>query len=164
MALKGDRVVGDGGEISFFMNETATRGVCVVFDTSASGSGVAMDQAEAKVKLPDVANSSGEYPVGILLNDMVNIDPTRQHINQHKDEVQLGGKVTVLKYGQVTTSSIYSGQTPGPGLMAYAALDGTLMAGTSVPNDTTRIGTWMSKKDADGYAKLQVNITTAVAS
>jgi Arc/MetJ family transcription regulator len=40
---------------------------------------------------------SGKVPVGLLLNDMVNIDLTRQHLNQHKDEVQKGGKVTLLK-------------------------------------------------------------------
>jgi hypothetical protein len=50
--------------------------------------------------------ASGAKPVGVLLNDVVNLDLTRQHINWHKDEVQQGGKVTLLQVGQVTTDSV----------------------------------------------------------
>lgn len=92
MALKSDRSVLDT-DISFFMNEAATRGG--VASVSTGGSGAAMDQGEALVTY--AALPSGAVPVGLLLNDMVNIDLTRQHLNQHKDEVQKGGKVTLLR-------------------------------------------------------------------
>ena len=97
MALKADRTELDV-DISFFYNEgTATRGGIVIIDTV--GSGAAMDQARAKVKYAQAAPT--DKPVGVLLNDVVNIDLTRQHINWHKDEVQKGGKVTLLKKGTI---------------------------------------------------------------
>ena len=101
MALKPDRheVVTD---ISFFMNETAERGIIVTHSTA--GSGAAMDDSNALVAIPTTA--SGSAPAGLLLNDVVNIDLTRQHLNQHQDEVQKGGKVTLLKQGYVVTNKL----------------------------------------------------------
>jgi hypothetical protein len=107
MALKADRHELQT-DISFFMNEVATRGGVASLDASTLGnlngvgsSGAAMDQSQALVKYVATRSAasagSGIVPVGILLNDMVNLDLTRQHINWHKDEVQKGGKVTLLK-------------------------------------------------------------------
>lgn len=153
MALKPDRIE-NLTDISFFMNTTAERGgvACVV--VSASGSGVAMDDANAVVAYAAVG--SGARPVGVLLNDVVNYDLTRQHINWFKDETQVGGKVTLLRHGQVTTNYITAGATPGPGLDAYVNNSGYV--GVTAAGGT-KIGQWLSAKDADGYAKLSVNIT-----
>lgn len=97
MALKSDRYEFQT-DISFFYNAgTATRGGVVVHDATA-GSGAAMDQGVNLVKYAAVTAAS--RPVGILLNDVVNKDLTRTHLNQHKDEVQKGGKVTVLQIGR----------------------------------------------------------------
>ena len=63
-----------------------------------------MDNAVALATVK--ANPSGAYPLGVLLNDMVNLDLTRQHLNQHKDEVQKGGKITILRKGYVVTDAI----------------------------------------------------------
>jgi len=157
MALKGDRNYGQGVDLNFYMNETAERGIVVVHDASVgSGSGAAMDTADAAVKKPDVANGSGELPVGVLLNDVVNYDLTRQHINWHKDEVQLGGKVLILRHGWVVTDMIESGVVVGPGLPAYFTTNGEL---NITSTNSTRVGTWMSAKDSDGFARLEVNMS-----
>ena len=156
MALKGDRNYDELVDISFFMsNATGERGCIVIHDTTVSGSGAAMDDANQLVMIP-TGVISGKYPAGLLLNDVVNLDLTRQHINQHKDEVQLGGKVTLLRRGTVVTNSITSGQTPGPGQVAYADTDGkfTPTGGSGKPI----VGRFLSKMDADGYAKIDVNI------
>ena len=92
MALKSDRSTLQT-DISFFMNEAATRGGVVTLSTA--GSGASMDNGNAVVTY--VASPSGKVPAGLLINDMVDIDLTRQHLNQHKDEVQKGGKVTLLR-------------------------------------------------------------------
>lgn len=134
MALKTDRSVLDT-DISFFMNEAATRGG--IASVSTGGSGAAMDQGEALVTYAAVP--SGKVPVGLLLNDMVNIDLTRQHLNQHKDEVQKGGKVTLLRKGYVVTNSI-EGADPSAGDPAYVAHSGNLAASDLSDDDT----------DADG--------------
>jgi len=78
MALKSDRNEVQT-DISFFMNEAATRGGVV--SISAGGSGAAMDQGAALVTY---TAASGKAPIGILLNDMVDLDLTRQHITNIK--------------------------------------------------------------------------------
>ena len=150
MALKSDRIEALT-DISFFMNTTAQRGGVVSAVTS--GSGVAMDDANAVVAY--AAAASGAKPIGVLLNDVVDLDLTRQHINWHKDEVQVGGKVTVLRQGQVVTNMLVSGITPTAGTPAYVGASG--LVGTSSTN-AVQIGSFLSGKDADGYAKLSVNI------
>jgi hypothetical protein len=148
MALKPDRIE-LLTDVSFFMNTTAERGGVVSVVTG--GSGVSMDDAGAVVAY--AAAASGSKPVGVLLNDVVNIDLTRQHINWHKDEVLLGGKVTLLRQGQVTTNK--TAGSPVAGADAYVGANGAI--GTSSTN-AVKIGQFLSAPDADGYAKLSVNI------
>ena len=154
MALKPDRIELQT-DVSFFMNSTATRGGVASVSPASTGVGVAMDDANAVVVYAAVA--SGSKPVGVLLNDVVNLDLTRQHINWHKDEVQLGGKVTVLRQGQVTTNMIVSGAAPGAGSGAYVGANG-LVGTDSDSGNNAKVGTFLSSKDSDGYAKLSVNI------
>lgn len=151
MALKPDRIEAYT-DISFFMNEVAERGGVVVHTTS--GSGVSMDDASAVVEY--AADQSGTVPAGLLLNDVVNIDLTRQHINWHKDEVQVGSKVTVLRQGQVTTDMVASGVAPSAGDSAYYGANGLL---TTTSTNSVKVGRFLSSKDADGYVKVDINIT-----
>jgi hypothetical protein len=150
MALKPDRVE-LLTDVSFFMNTTAERGGVVSVVTA--GSGVSMDDASAVVGY--AATVSGSKPVGVLLNDVVDLDLTRQHINWYRDEVQKGGKVTVLRQGQVTTNRLVSAATPSAGDDAYVGVSGLI--GTSSTN-SVKIGQFLSSKDADGYAKVSVNL------
>jgi hypothetical protein len=148
MALKPDRIE-HLTDISFFMNTVAERGGVVSFVTS--GVGVSMDDADAVVAYATAA--SGSVPAGVLLNDVVNLDLTRQHINWHKDEVQVGGKVTLLRVGQVTTDLVDGNPEAGDG--AYVGPSGTI---STTSTNAVKIGTFLSGKDADGYAKVSVNI------
>jgi hypothetical protein len=149
MALKADRIEALS-DISFFMNTVAERGGVVSVVTA--GSGVSMDDANAVVRYAPTV--SGSKPLGILLNDVVNYDLTRQHINWHKDEVQVGGKVALLRQGQVTTNMVTG--SPTAGADAYVGVSG--LVGTSSTN-SVKIGQFLSSADADGYVKLSVNIT-----
>ena len=138
-------------ELSFFMNETAERGLLVV--ASTQGSGAAMDDSAAAVKIGAVADIVTDAPVGVLLNDVVNLDLTRQHINYAKDEVQQGSKVLLLRVGTVTTDQISGSITMGAA--AHFMSDGTLATGSTA---SIQVGRFLSKKDADGYAKVAINI------
>lgn len=154
MALKSDRYELQT-DISFFYNEgTATRGGVVVHDTA--GSGAAMDQGVNLVKY--VAVTATSRPVGVLLNDVVNKDLTRTHLNQHKDEVQKGGKVTVLRKGYVLTSNLTG--TPVAGDPAYAChvTAGNIRPDSPGSSGVLQIGRFLSSKDEDGYAKVEVNL------
>lgn len=158
MALKGDRLE-FLTDISFFNNNTvAVRGgiACIV----SAGSGSALDQSAAQVGY--IANSSGQQPVGLLLNDVVNLDMTRQHINWHHNEVQVGGKVTLCKKGFLVTNFIAG--TPAFGDFAHLASSGFVM-NVSVANSVTvnrianpKVGVFHSTLDEDGYAKIYIDL------
>jgi len=153
MALKPDRVEAYT-DISFFCDTVSERGGIVSHVTG--GSGVSMDDANAVVRYS--ATGSGIIPAGLLLNDVVNIDLTRQHINWFKDEVQVGGKVVVLRQGQVTTNMIES-VAPTIGQDAYCGVSGLLTNVVPVHNEAVKVGRFLSTKDADGYVKVDINIT-----
>ena len=140
-------------DLSFFMNETAERGIVVVASTQGSGS--AMDDSAAAVKIGAQLGLPTDAPVGLLLNDVVNLDLTRQHINYAKDEVQKGSKVLLLRVGTVVTDQISGAITMGD--PAHIATGGELCSATAYSGSAV-IGRWLSKKDADGYAKVAINI------
>jgi hypothetical protein len=149
MALKPDRIE-LLTDVSFFMNSTATRGG--VASVVTGGVGVSMDDATAVVAYAAVA--SGAKPVGVLLNDVVDLDLTRQHINWHKDEVQVGGKVTLLRQGQVTTNLVAG--SPAAGADAYVANNGVIS--TTQASGAVKVGQFLSAVDSNGYAKVSVNL------
>lgn len=147
MALKSDRYELQT-DISFFYNDgVATRGGVVCHDVTA-GTGAAMDQGVNLVKY-----STSGVPVGVLLNDVVNKDLTRTHLNQYKDEVQKGGKVTVLRKGYVLTNNLDGNPVAGSGAFASTSAAGNI----SMTGDY-QVGRFLSSKDADGYAKVEVNL------
>lgn len=150
MALKPDRHILQD-DISFFMNETGNRGGIVVFSTF--GSGASMDDTNAKVAYPG-ATVSGTVPAGLLLNDVVDYDLTKQHRNFYQDQVQKGQKVAIMTKGWVVTNNITG--TPAVGSSAYYDLNGNL--GPDSPANGTQVGRFLSAKDADGYAKVQIDL------
>jgi len=158
MALKSDRSTLQT-DISFFMNEAATRGGVAAISTG--GSGVSLDNGAAVVTY--AALPSGKVPVGLLVNDMVSIDLTRQHLNQHKDEVQKGGKVTLLTKGWVVTNNL-EGTNPSAGDLAYLGHSGNiatsdLSADDSDADGSSRVvGRFLSAVDQGGYAKVFIDL------
>ena len=146
MALKPDRVE-HLTDLSFFMDEIGTRGQIVTH--SSDGSGASMDDANAKVIK---ATGTGDNPAGLLLNDVVDLDLTRQHINFAKDEVQKGGKVLLLRRGTVVTDNLAG--TPAAGAKAYFTADAKITSAAG----SVQIGRFLSAEDADGYAKVEINI------
>lgn len=161
MALKADRIHVDS-QIDFFMNEVAERGKIAIVSTV--GSGAAMDQAQ-QLATCTYTSISGVQPLGVLMCDMVNNDLTRMHENWHKEEVQIGGKVTIWNKCTVVTDRIYPGHTPAAGKPAFLAPSGFIGASLiqtdsdSITNQMRyTIGRFLSDKDDDGYCKVSVNL------
>ena len=152
MALRPDRVevVTD---LSYFMNATSERGILVVHD--GGGSGAAMDDSAATVKVPTTFT---QQPAGLLLNDVVNLDLTRQHINYNKDEVQQGGKVLLLRRGTVVTDQISGTPVIGEQVHFAIGVSGGFLTTASESSASDQVGRWLSTKDPDGYAKCEINI------
>lgn len=159
MALKHSRVV-DKEDNSYYFNSIASRGGVGCVQTG--GSGTALDNqgspSSPKPLASYPATSSGAKPVGILTDDTVDIDTTKFHVNFHKREVDIPGKVNHIVKGTVSTNMIHAGVTPADGDLAFLHSSGLLGTTQNGAANNPRIGTWRSSKDADGYAKLEVNL------
>lgn len=157
MALKGDRFEAITS-IEFFMNQVAERGGVVVSatgSTSNGGSGAALDQFKSQVEYA-AAGSSGRYPVGLLLNDMVNLDLTKTHPNWQRNQMQQGSKVTLLREGWVVTNMLVPGDVPALGSGAYLGNSGLLTTSSSAGQQ--KVGRFESAVDADGFCKVYVKL------
>jgi len=87
---------------------------------------------------------------------MVDEDLTRTELNEHKDEMQKGSKVTICRAGWVTTNMIEAGVTPtANGQKAYLGVSGLL---TTTAGVNPEVGEFQSTKDEDGYAKVYINL------
>jgi hypothetical protein len=150
MALKTDRYEMQT-DISYFMTSAQSRGGVASLVTG--GSGAAMDQGVNLVSY--AALPANAKPVGLLLNDVVDNDLTRVPPNRYKNEVQVGGKVTLLRKGYVVTNMILG--TPAAGGSAFIGHSGNI-ATTNIGGNATVIGMFMSSKDQDGYAKVEINL------
>ena len=154
MALKSYRTEVNNGayvNVDNFMNTTGEAGYVVVFDTTTSGSGSAFDAPGSVVKL---SAATSDKPAGILLMDVVNKDLSQTHLNQNKREGQVGGKVAILRRGVVTLNCLSGGSAPAPGDACHFGPGGVV----STTATSARIGTFVSSRDSEGYAKVDVTI------
>jgi hypothetical protein len=156
MALKPDREE-LAHDISWYMNEVAERGGVVTQLTAGSGGAwkTVMGDTHNLVTYA-AAPTSGSRPVGLLLNDMVNVDVglgMTQRFGQ-RDEMPVGGKCTLLRRGWVTTNKIVG--TPVGGESAFVGPSG-LIGPAGAPGITTvPVGSFLGSKDEDGYARVSV--------
>ena len=190
MALKPDRNVLEDDISHFYASSllntsTDDRGGIVVATGTAgtAPSGAAMDQSVNQCVY--VAAPSGHHPLGMLMVDVVNIDLTRQILNPFKSEAQVGDKVVLMRKGYAVTNKIIAGgaggavNTPTQGAAAYCGPSGNLTAdqgivwatgykhgteagGYGFKTQFPRVGTFMSKVDEDGYAKVYVDLPASL--
>lgn len=154
MALKGDRQIFRDA-IDFFSSGTGEKGYVAVLGISPSGGmGAVLDDADGFVYVP--TGASGTVPIGVLLQDVVNKDLTQTHLNFHKEEVQTGGKVTLLMEGWCYTNAVTG--TPKAGDKAYLANGGIFSTTFTNVSATPPLGVFKGKKDSDGYIAVYVDL------
>lgn len=151
MALKGDRVVIET-DITMTCDTATLRGV--VLSHKTSGSGIALGDSANAATL--AATASGNVPVGILMNDVVNVDETRYHRNFHKDETMVNARCNILRKGRVTTDAI-SG-TPTVNATAYLTDAGKLTPTNAGAAATPKVGQFRSIKDESGFCTVDLNL------
>ena len=160
MALKAARVIIET-DINYLGQSVATRGCG--FCVQNAGSGVAQGDSAGNAYL--ASSPSGLQVAGLLMNDIVNVDLTRYHLNFHKDEIQLGNRISLLRKGRVTTDQIYPGVTPTDGKIAYLEASG-LFTPTISPNGgivaSPMVGRFRSSKDESGFATIDFNLPMSV--
>jgi len=152
MALKPDVVAIEEDGFNFCDTVSERGGIMTIY---TAGSGVSMDGARNVVAYD--AWGSGKVPVGILMSPVVSKDLTHNWLIGSLDEVQVGGKVTLLTKGTVVTNFGYPGITITPGDPAYVAHSGYI-SNTRTNVGWARVGTWKTSKDQNGYARLDVNL------
>lgn len=153
MALKGKR---EGANRAYhlpapFMNEVAEPGGVVVMSTAASGSAFG-DSAQVCTY---AAAPSGKLVLGVLVDDVVDTDQTRFHLNWHKSEVPKNSPVAIMNRGFVTTD--YTEGTISTVGTAYLAHSGRI-ARTDLIGGNQVVGVIESTPDEDGYVRFRFNL------
>jgi hypothetical protein len=156
MSLKIDRQV-DAVELRYFLNETASRGV-VVSAPSHTASGVAMEDTLSVATV--AANSSGAKPLGVLAQDVVDLDLTRISVNWHKDQANKGDKVTIITKGWVVTDQTFGTCTGGEDavLSSSGAVTNKATDGTHNEQANPTVGRFRTSKDQAGFAALYIDL------
>jgi len=153
MAIKMDRQV-DAVDITYFLNETAEKGV--ILSISTAGSGIALDSPTNLATVS--ASPSGAKPLGMLLQDFVNIDETAQNLNAYKDQAQVGSKCTAMTKGWAVTNKVLGTATAGQfAVLAESGnVRGTALNTNVVANPT--VGRFRTTKDEAGYIRLYMDL------
>tara|TARA_Y100000590_G_scaffold456797_1_gene608119 strand:- start:7669 stop:8112 length:444 start_codon:yes stop_codon:yes gene_type:complete len=97
-------------------------------------------------------------PVGLLLDDVEDLDFTTRPQVFVRNVVPRGSEISLLTQGRVKTNKIVSAVTVAAGEKAYLADNGEV---TNVVGSGLVVGHFESAKDADGYARLWVDIEGA---
>jgi hypothetical protein len=96
---------------------------------------------------------SSPIPIGIAMSHVVNLDLTRQHINWHRDEVQIGGKIYILTEGKVTLKLPKSLKLPYKQPIYVNLLTSKLTYKKLGP----KVGRLDKPQDQDGFCVVCVN-------
>lgn len=155
--------------VEFYATGVMNKGLFLVhsnLNTGLGPSGASMDGGENIAGT--VASPSGHSVLGCLFSEVVNKDLTQTHLDENRDEVNIGQKVSVITKGWVLTDKIQPGTSPSGGQVAY--LGGTGYVTPTQPYVPTGVydggaalrnvvvGKFKSGKDADGYAKVEFNL------
>lgn len=153
MALRPDRVI-EMTDGLHTLSDVASKGVVLCFKTA--GSGVSMGDSHGVVQL--ASSASGLRPAGILLQDFVNVDETRFHINWNKEEQEIGDNCDMATRGWVITDKVTG--SPTEGNKAYLTDNGVVTPTVSATGGVTAtpyVGEFGGLKDELGYVKLRFN-------
>ena len=152
MALKGNHrwdPVADSN-IDYFVGEVATQG-CILVAPTGTVYPPALDDPANVARVPSGAEDG--YPVGLLLDEVVNKDLTVTSLNKQKREVAINGKVEMATAGEWITNQIHSSATVTIGATGYYAANGKIHSTGHYP-----VCTFSSDKDADGYVKIKLRL------
>ena len=153
MALKMDRDI-VATEYAFTMNNAASPGG--IASLESAGSGVAAND-DTNTVVEYVADPSGAKPIGLLLNEVVDIDTTKYRLNYYKQEVLVGSKVSLMREGMVVTDLVIG--TPTDGGAAYINSSGNLgVDNISDAINAIKVGQFLSDPDENGFVKVWIDI------
>ncbi len=106
-------------------------------------------------------NPSGQTAIGLNKWYVQELD-TDQLLNTFRGDQQKGHPITLITKGEVTTDLIVG--TPSAGDTAYLAGTGYIGTNAAVSSfgtpgtDVPQVGRFLSAKDSDGYATVQIDL------
>lgn len=138
--------------VTYLSSGTMSAGQCVIAATGTY-SGAALEHANRYAYV--ATGGSGAKPLGVVEQEVVNYDLTRQKLNKfNPNEVQTGMKISIIKHGWVNTNYISGTVTP--------LTDAYLTSGGYIsPTQYTgypQVGKFLTGKDGNGYATVQIDL------
>lgn len=143
-----------GTTMDYVLNRAAEPGTVVV----ASGTAGLVDVVGA-----EQIGASGINPIGVLLNTRESFDYSKELERVQYDTDDIGTVVALLRRGELDTNLVVAngGVAIAPGQPAYLAPNGQIgnaRLGPSGQEEDQRVGQFMSAVDADGYAKVRIEL------
>ena len=136
--------------IDHSLNEVAERGkiCCIVPGTTAVG----------EVTAAATPTGVGVMPIGLLLDDVEDLNFDRHGEYRQRNVVDVGSVVGLCQEGEFLTDQVTG--TPAAGNVAYLNVNGTVSP-TRLTDGVTPapiVGKFLSAKNANGFAKVRIDI------
>jgi len=134
--------------IDYAVNAAAVRGGILSYSTTAG-------EAEYDV------DGSGALPIGILLDDVEDLNFDRHPEYLQRNVVDIGSVVGIANEGVFDTDAVVAGNTPAQGNPAYLHPGGevsTVQLDDGLGSVSPRVGTFRSSLDANGFVRLLVDL------
>jgi len=159
MALKPDREYNEVTDITnFWTTVAAEKGGIASVVTQGSGAAIGTNITDQANVVGYLADPSGAIAKGVLLQTVAAaMSATRDFPNFESGEIRPGDKCTLVKKGFVVTDMIPSGVTPTAGAAAYLAASGYISS--SQATGAPQVGRFETTKDANGFARVSIDIT-----
>lgn len=104
---------------------------------------------------------SGAAPLGILLDDVEDLNFDRHPEYLQRNVVDIGSVVGIANKGVFDTDAVVTGNLPAQGLDAYLHPGGevsTVQLDDGVGNTSPKVGTFRSSLDANGFVRLLLDL------
>lgn len=153
MALKGDRkVILTLPHPNYVIKETLARGAVVC------GSGVDSSGVNVARTISSAADISTAKVIGILLDDVIDMDRSARLYNVHKNEIAYADRASIMLEGIVRTNMLAVGVTTAGGQKAYLHPSGLISNTEFTTGSGVLVGRFLDVKDSDGYATVHYNV------
>lgn len=133
--------------IKYAMNEVAERGGIVVASTTAG-----------QVTYTTNPTGSAVYPIGLLLDDVEDMNYDRHPEYRMREVVDIGAMVSIANKGEFQTNMVVG--SPTQGQPAYLHPSGYVGATqlTDGVNPAPQVGKFRTAADANGYVSILVDL------
>lgn len=133
--------------IDYSLNQVAERGVICSINAGTTPNGEVT-----------VATGVGVTPIGILLDDVEDLNFDRHGEYRQRNVVDVGSVVGLCNKGELWTDQITG--SPVAGNTAYLGVNGTVSPTLTFDNTTASpvLGKFLSAPNANGFAKIRLDV------